>query len=104
MNQWTQENVKFKVTINQWYLDTTTQWQQSHGVVASGIAAVDFAQSNGSREFCSCNKNNQLAAKARHAMFNSNHSSKSRTNYFYANNELGKWQQHQQHVRNSNTG
>jgi len=52
MNQWTQKNVKFKVTINQWYLYTTTQWQQSHGVVAGSIAAaVDFAPSNGGREF-----------------------------------------------------
>jgi len=42
MNQWTQENVKFKATINQWHPDTATQ---SLGIVASGIAAaVNFQQ------------------------------------------------------------
>jgi len=41
MNQWTQENVKFKTTINQWHPDTATQLQQSLGGVACRIAVVE---------------------------------------------------------------
>jgi len=55
MNQWTQENVKFKTTINQWHPDTATQSQQSLGRVACRIAVV---------EIFSCNNNNQPAAEA----------------------------------------
>jgi len=103
MDQWIQENVKFEATINQWHTDAATQWQQHHGVVASGIeAAVDSEASNGKREnFLIITTINWWQ---RLPVVPCSTADKARIILFKQTINWGKWQPRQKQVRNSNAG